>query len=251
MSTNVYEHPTVSWDKAKSAFERIERKEGELIAAWIELGTQLNLLRAKFPVNQDFGAACQSHGIDLTHQHRKAAMWLASLDADQLDSLRQYNPTAIHPATLENRCREQFPEWLTSTRVVVHSVDTADRQSDESEKPEIPASELEKTADEPVTKNAEKVTTVNLPRLDGRVPMVRIMGEDITRELYSQWTNKQTRVAFGRLVQAKGGKAVISRIVEMIDTHCLERNDRDYQHKFSHRVFVPDIHIGLVTQSWL
>lgn len=119
-TANVYDHPTVSWDKAKTAWDQIQRKEGELLTHWVEVGQQLNMLRKSKTADQDLGAACQEHGIDLTRQHRKAAMWWAGLSQDQRETLREYHPAALHPATLENRCREQFPEWLTSTRAGVH-----------------------------------------------------------------------------------------------------------------------------------
>ena len=160
---NVYEHPTVSWDRARQAFDQIQRKEGELIDAWLELGRQLIMLRAKHPANQDFGAACEAHDIDLTHKHRSAAMWLASLDADQLDSLRQYNPTAIHPKTLQDRCREQFPDWLTSPRAVLPSGQNADETAlvSENEPSEAPqAAESENEAEESDPKPSRRVSLV-------------------------------------------------------------------------------------------
>jgi len=126
MKDNIINHPAVNWTRAESAYKMIQKCEGQLLDHWIELGFQLNQLRASNPVDQDFGAACEVHGIDLTHQHRKAAMWLATLDSNQLSTLRDYNPTALHPATLENCCRKQFPEWMTGTRTGLHSVETAD-----------------------------------------------------------------------------------------------------------------------------
>jgi len=135
MKDNIINHPAVNWSRAESAYKMIQKREGQLLDHWIELGFQLNELRKLNPANQDFGKACEEHGIDLTHQHRKAAMWLATLDSNQLSTLRDYNPTALHPATLENRCREQFPEWMKGTRAVLHSVEDAKLPEPESGKP--------------------------------------------------------------------------------------------------------------------
>lgn len=245
---NVYEHPTVSWDRARQAFEQIQRKEGELIDAWLELGRQLNVLRAKHPADQDFGAACQAHDIDLTRQHRNAAMWLASLDADQLDSLRQYNPTAIHPATLQNRCREQFPDWLTSVRAGVHSVDTAEKTVlvSENEPTEAPqAAESENKAEESDEKTSEGPGSKAVC-VDRRSPLAEKCGADVAEKIINQWTHEYTKHAFYALAKSPGGPKVIHRIAAMIDDHCDKQNNGCFslhaqgtQNKsFSHRLFV-------------
>jgi len=237
MSTNVYEHPTVSWDKARIAFEIIQRKEGELFAAWIELGQQLNLLRGHHPANQDFGAACQAHGIDLTRQHRKAAMWLASLDADQLDTLRQYNPTAIHPATLENRCREQFPEWITSTRSVVHSVDNAETACTSEPEATPVEPKPQESAPEPIPESRAGHNADLPEKLNVRMLLVKKLKEADALVLLNHYPNQQTRQTLGRM-----GKNQLLALVEKIGSGKFGVvNKGSFQKKVSARVLVPEL----------
>lgn len=245
MMTNVYEHPTVSWERARDAFDRIQRKEGELLDAWIELGGQLNTLRAKHQANKDFGAACQEHGIDLTRQHRKAAMWWATLDADQRDTLRQYNPAALHPATLENRCRDQFPDWLTSTRSVVHSVDNAEHTACETENTQIQATEAPENEIE-LEKTDEKDEIESAARIDARMPLVCAIGKDMATKIVNQWPSKVTRQCFNATAKTAGGKKVLKRIVGMIDQYCDHPIDAQFNlyakgvpaNSFSHKLFI-------------
>lgn len=250
MPTNIYEHPTVSWDRARAAFERIQQREGELISAWVELGKQLNALRAKHQADQSFGAACQEHGIDLTRQHRNAAMWLAGLDADQLDSLRQYNPTAIHPKTLQDRCREQFPGWLNLARLGVPSGDTAEPGVTSDAETAETGDESAEATDSAERKNVDLGKEVPIPCMDNRNTLYRALGRnrEKTEAIYQQWTCRATQAAFSRLASKSGSKNVLNRIIAMIPTHCRGPNSRDYQQKFSHRLFVPDIHTSWATK---
>lgn len=160
-ASNVIDHPAASWDKAQTAFEHIKRKEGELLDHWIELGTQLNLLRRRFPANQDFGAACEDHGLDLTHRHRKDAIWWSRLDDGQRDTLREYFPTSLHPSSLANQCRKAFPEWLSSTRSDLYSVQNDPPTPSDSEKTPETVSTPDETADETEQKSDDPLTTIS------------------------------------------------------------------------------------------
>lgn len=182
-ASNVIDHPAASWEKAQTAHERIKRKEGELLDLWVELGTQLNLLRRRFPADRDFGAACEDHELDLTHQHRKAAMWWAGLDDDQRDSLREYYPTAIHPSSLERKCRNDFPEWITSTRRALGSSETDPSTTPDIEKAHETVSTPAETVDENDPKDDVSEDAVekdqqqqNPIRLDRRTILVRTLG---------------------------------------------------------------------------
>ena len=250
-TANVYDHPTVSWEKAKIAFDQIERKEGELLTHWVELGQQLIMLRKSNPANKDFGAACEEHGIELTHQRRKAAMWWAGLSQDQRETLREYNPAALHPATLENRCREQFPEWLTSTRAVLHSVEDGEPIVPEAEitaetapEPSETSQATEQKSEHPIeeVKSEEDLQVISS---NTRSLLVSKVGIDAATKIFSCWQNQTTRQSFNVIVKQSGGPGVIKRIADLTD-QCkkpITVNVNAYAKgkSFSHRLFVPSL----------
>ena len=255
-ASNVIDHPAASWEKANTAFEHINRKEGELLNHWIELGTQLNLLRRRFPANQDFGAACESHGIDLTHQHRKDAMWWAGLDDGQRDTLREYFPTSLHPSSLANQCRKAFPEWLSSTRSVLHSVENDPYPTPDIEKTPETVSTPAETVDENEPKDDVSEDAVdkdqqqqNPIRLDRRTILVRTLGLDIATVIFNHWTHENTRNCFTALCNIQGGTKIIKRIALMVPSLGNPTNISAQRLKvggqpinsFSHRVFVPGL----------
>ncbi|MFZ1538869.1 MAG: hypothetical protein WAT23_15990 [Chromatiaceae bacterium] len=254
-ASNVIDHPAASWEKAQTAFEHIKRKEGELLDHWIELGTQLNLLRRRFPADQEFGAACESHGIDMTHQHRKAAMWWAGLDDDQRDSLREYYPTAIHPSSLERKCRNDFPEWITSTRRALGSSETDPSPTPDTEKTPETVSTPAETADETEQKSDDQINVivkesqpVSNKRLDSRCILVKTVGLDVATVINNHWTNPSTQLGFNALAKTLGGQKVIKRIAEIVPllgeaTHINASPiaNGTIANSFSHRLFVPGL----------
>ena len=250
ITANVYDHPTVSWDKAKTAWDQIQRKEGELLTHWVELGQQLNMLRKSNLADKDFGAACEEHGIDMSRQHRKAAMWWAGLSQDQRETLSAYHPAALHPATLENRCREQFPEWLTSTRAAVHSVDTYTEVPPESPITAETATETSETsmATEEKSDANDQVHPASAQQTDisDRIKWVRLVGSDTAKKICACWSSDLTRQAFNVIVREPGGKAIIKRIAELTDI-CdapIAVSANGYAagiKSFSHRLFVPQL----------
>lgn len=253
-TANVYDHPTVSWDKAKTAWDQIQRKEGELLTHWVELGQQLNMLRKSKTADQDFGAACQEHGIDLTRQHRKAAMWWAGLSQDQRETLREYHPAALHPKTLEDRCREQFPEWLTSTRAGVPSGDTDEATGPEMQITRETAPEPSETIpeakekSEPLTDGVDTKPVEPGMRLDNRSVLFRVVGMDAAKKITTCWTHKTTIQGFNMLARAPGGKQIIKQIAEWAEkqSNQIELVINPYlegkkANSFSHRVFVPHL----------
>ena len=254
-ASNVIDHPAASWEKAQTAHERIKRKEGELLDLWVELGTQLNLLRRRFPADRDFGAACEDHELDLTHQHRKAAMWWAGLDDDQRDSLREYYPTAIHPSSLERKCRNDFPEWITSTRRALGSSETDPSTTPDIEKAHETVSTPAETVDETEQKDdyqtdliAEESPPVCAKGLDGRSVLVKTVGLNIATAIVNHWTSHATQQGFNALSRVPGGQAVIKRIAEMIPLLGCATNITAAHfaygttaNSFSHRLFVPGL----------
>ena len=253
-TANVYDHPTVSWDKAKTAWDQIQRKEGELLTHWVELGQQLIMLRKSNPSNKDFGNACVEHGIDMSHQHRKAAMWWAGLSQDQQETLREYNPAALHPAALERRCYEQFPEWITSTRVVLRSAEDDIQAAHESPITAETASEPSETVPTTEEKSEDLGDGVESGlgdpgiRLDSRSVLFRALGMETAKKITSCWTNKATIRCFNALARSPGGKAVLKQIAEWTETqktpitlHCNLYLDGKQTNSFSHRVFVPHL----------
>ena len=255
-ASNVIDHPAASWEKAQTAHERIKRKEGELLDLWVELGTQLNLLRRRFPADRDFGAACEDHELDLTHQHRKSAMWWAGLDDGQRDTLREYHPTAMHPKTLEDHCRKDFPEWLTSTRYGLPSGETDPSTTPDTEKTPETVSAPAEMADENEPKDdvseedVEKDQQQQNPiRLDRRTILVRTLGLDIATVIFNHWTHENTRNCFNALCNIPGGTKVLKRIALMVPSLGNPTNISAQRLKvggqpinsFSHRVFVPGL----------
>lgn len=249
-TANVYDHPTVSWDKAKTAWDQIQRKEGELLTHWVELGQQLIMLRKCNPANKDFGKACEEHGIDMSRQHRKAAMWWAGLSQDQRETLREYNQAALHPKTLEDRCREQFPEWLTSTRAVVPSGDNDEPTGLEMQITRETAPEPSETS--PETEENTDTNDQGQPESDqqtdisNRVKWVRLVGADTAKKICACWSSDLTRQAFNVIVREPGGKAIIKRIAELtaICEAPIGIAVNGYAagiKSFSHRLFVPQL----------
>lgn len=176
-------------------------------------------------------------------------MWLATLNADQIDTLRQYNPTAMHPSTLYKRCREQFTEWLTPTRAGVASGDTEDQQSDLSKKPANPLSEPGKTADEPVAETASHNTSKPIC-IDTRSPLVRLLGHDIAKILLTHYTHVVTRQGLNKLVQTRGGKKVVKRLAEMVEESQYPSNDLHIKRP-SHLLLVQDLPHDKPPYSWV
>lgn len=250
-TANVYDHPTVSWDKAKTAWEQIQRKEGELLTHWVELGLQLNLLRKSYPADQDFGASCLDHGLDLIHQHRKAAMWWAGLSQDQRETLREYHPAALHPATLERRCYEQFPEWLTSTRAGLRSAETDLSEVSKEEITSETATEPRETSAATGEKSEAiiEVATVSAEEqvIDPRSQLliVRVAGLESANKIHACWTNKVTRQSFNVIAKQPGGKNLLKRIADLTN-QCrkpITCNVNAYAQgkSFSHRLFAPTL----------
>ena len=253
-TANVYDHPTMSWDKAKTAWDQIQRKEGELLTHWVELGLQLIMLRKSNQANKDFGAACEEHGIDLNRQVRKAAMWWAGLSQDQRDTMRDYYPACLHPSSLMRHCQDHFPEWLSSTRTVVGS-----SYNDEATGPELQntaetASEPSETSSSPEPKSEDQEEDVEPGlkepgiRLDSRSVLFRVVGIDAAKKINSCWTNKSAIDCFNTLARSPGGKAVLKQISEWAGTQKTPiasyfnvRSDGKLANTFSHRVFVPGL----------
>lgn len=254
-ASNVIDHPAVSWEKAKTVFDLIDRKEGELLTHWFELGQILNLLRKAYPADQDFGAACEAHGLDLPRQTRAAAMWWATLTADQRDTLRSYYPTAMHPSTLQRRCYDAFPDWLSSSRSGVRSADTGQStpplSSITPESPSNPAETTATTADNddiPVHDEDSPPSTTAAPRAyrsNISSPLVNLIGSQRAEIIMNHWPIETTRQSFNYLAKQKGAKPILKRIIEMIPAQsapCLISAGRwangSSSKSFSHRLFV-------------
>jgi len=105
------------WTDVRQALNSIAQHAEDILAQWVVVGLRLTELRQRNPGDAGaFGIACQRNRIELTRQHRAAAMWWAQLDDRQRDILSEKNPDALHPKTLQDRCRETRPEWLKSSK---------------------------------------------------------------------------------------------------------------------------------------
>jgi len=172
METNVVEHDTVIWRRAKSADENITKREGDLFAEWQTLGRCLMQLRERYKADQQFGQACLDHGIDRTHRHIGAAIWLATLNETQLATLQEEFPEALHPKTLRDKCAQYYPQWSIGTRSAVGRPSGAT----ESQGPtfeEKPAEQPESSAETQtaVVENAVFSTPEEQPTLPPAVPL--------------------------------------------------------------------------------
>jgi hypothetical protein len=181
-----------NWTHAQKANEQIVRREGDLFAAWIELGSCLYSLRMIHKSDEAFGAACFERGIDRTHQHRSAAMWLSQLEDDQLSTLREEFPEALHPKTLQDKCREAYPEWLTRKRkVCLPSGETSTSVEAKIEmvekQPELPE-ELAK----PMVKKVEKIVLRKKPNQN-----VTIAGRERDDEVWAIVSNMHQEYRVG------------------------------------------------------
>jgi hypothetical protein len=97
----------------KVAVEDIERSSQDFREKWLTVGLLLLRLRETYPADRDLGVAIAEYEIDLTRQHRGAAMWLAGLT--DLEREEAYNrwPDAMHPVTLRNTAHAAG--WDTTT----------------------------------------------------------------------------------------------------------------------------------------
>lgn len=137
--------------------------------------------------------------------------------------LREYHPTAMHPKTLEDHCRKDFPEWITSTRRALGSSETDPSTTPDTEKTPETVSAPAEMADENEPKDdvseedVEKDQQQQNPiRLDRRTILVRTLGVDIASVIFNHWTNENTRNCFNALCNIPGGTKVLKRIALMV-----------------------------------
>lgn len=112
--TNVQSIDERLWNDVRQALSSIAAHAEDILAQWVVVGQRLAELRRRNPGyrNSGFAAACRMHGIALKANERSAAQWWGRLDNRQRDVLSEKNPAALHPKTLQDRCRETHPEWL-------------------------------------------------------------------------------------------------------------------------------------------
>lgn len=175
--SNIIEHPVVTAEKVESLWgvAGSELNLGEIHAGlsldhYAKAGSALASLRDQNPENVKFGVACAEHEIFLTPQVRAAVIWWGRLVNAQRETLVEWFPSSASPKSIQDRCREEKPEWLKFENVVIPSGDNATSALQEPENnPVSPAIEPEPIESEIV--NDEIICTYKSHKKAGRTNM--------------------------------------------------------------------------------
>lgn len=105
------------WQDAREAERRIEsgledagRTIDQVFDEYLILGKLLTELR-RDRSNPQFSAACGMQRIKASRDERTAAIWWASRNPGERDTLREENPATQTLVAMRDRCRESHPGW--------------------------------------------------------------------------------------------------------------------------------------------